>query len=245
MKKINHNSSLPLYLQLANEIKNKISMNNIRPGDKIDSEEVLCRKYGISRVTVRKALQHLCDEDILLKKQGKGTFVLAPSLIEDVRLSESFSGYCQLNNYIAITKVVSNKRVTASLDIATALGVIAGQPIIEVKRIRYINDTPAIYEIDYFRASDDYILNIDFSSTSLLAEVINNSSLDVHAFSDDVSCQQASSDICEKMQVEDNYHFLVVNEKVLSCMNQIVYFNKQFINSQVYTYKLKTFRGVK
>lgn len=245
MKTISKNSRLPLYLQLVQEIKNKISINNLRPGDKIESEEVLVRKYSISRVTVRKALQYLCDEGILVKKQGKGTYVSAPTLIEDVMLSESFSGYCSLSGKKTTTRVIQNQKRIADACIALQLGVEEGDEIIELRRIRLIEGIPAIFEIDYFRKSDQYILYADFTSISLLAEVINNSSLDIHSFSDELIVEDASEKISQLMRVDNTYRFLVVNQTVLSASNDIVYFNKQYINTDVYRYKIKSVRGGK
>lgn len=245
MKTISKNSKLPLYLQLVSEIKNKISINNLKPGDKIESEEVLVRKYDISRVTVRKALQQLCDEEILVKKQGKGTYVSAPSLIQEVKISESFSGYCKLNNKVATSKVISNQMIKATLDIAKRLGVEPNSQVIELKRLRLMDGVPAIFEIDYFRINDSYILDVNFEESSLLATVINNSSLDVHAFSDELLVEVGTSEIDRIMQLEQSDMYLVVNEAVLSNVDEIVYFNKQYINSKIYTYKLKSVRGGK
>ena len=70
------NSSVPLYEQLMNAIRADIERGVFKSGSKMPSEAELEEQYKVSRITVRRAIKELCDEDILVKKQGLGTFVL-------------------------------------------------------------------------------------------------------------------------------------------------------------------------
>ena len=69
------NSSVPLYEQLMNAIRADIDQGIFKAGEKLPTEAELEEKYAVSRITVRRAIKELCDDDILIKKQGKGTFV--------------------------------------------------------------------------------------------------------------------------------------------------------------------------
>lgn len=73
------NSQSPLYSQLADAILNAIKAGEFKSGDKIPSEEELRKMYGLSRVTVRTAIDSLVEKNILIKT-GKGTFVTVPAL---------------------------------------------------------------------------------------------------------------------------------------------------------------------
>ena len=74
---LNQNALTPLYEQLKNAIKDDIHAHIYRPGDRMPSEAELEEKYQVSRITVRRAVKELCEEEILVRKQGKGTFVLS------------------------------------------------------------------------------------------------------------------------------------------------------------------------
>ena len=74
---LNQNALTPLYEQLKNAIKEDIQAQIYRPGDRMPSEAELEEKYQVSRITVRRAVKELCEEEILVRKQGKGTFVLS------------------------------------------------------------------------------------------------------------------------------------------------------------------------
>ena len=65
----------PLYLQLARNLRDHIESGGIIPGNALPSERDLSEMAGLSRVTVRKAIEQLIEEGVLFRKQGSGTFV--------------------------------------------------------------------------------------------------------------------------------------------------------------------------
>jgi DNA-binding LacI/PurR family transcriptional regulator/biotin operon repressor len=67
--------SLPLYAQIAQQIRTQIAQGELQVGDRLPSEAELCQRYGASRVTVRKAIESLVKEGVVHAKVGKGTFV--------------------------------------------------------------------------------------------------------------------------------------------------------------------------
>jgi len=78
LEKINRDatSSMPHYMQIAKNIRTYISENNVEAGEALPSERELCLMTGASRVTIRRALDILAEEQIVQRKHGSGTFVL-------------------------------------------------------------------------------------------------------------------------------------------------------------------------
>lgn len=72
--KINRNSKIPVYVQLADLIKNKIENGEIKPGEKLPSESEMVKEHGVARLTVREALSRLVNDGLVEKHHGKGTF---------------------------------------------------------------------------------------------------------------------------------------------------------------------------
>ena len=87
MKKLKKDSSVALYQQLINEIKESIQAGELKPGDRLMTEGEFSKEYDVSRITVRKAIEVLVEEGILIKKQGIGTFVADKKLIRDASFS--------------------------------------------------------------------------------------------------------------------------------------------------------------
>lgn len=74
---IKRNSSLPLYVQLADSVREKIRSGEIKVGDMLPSENEMIKQYKVARLTVREALSILVNEGLLEKRHGKGTFCRA------------------------------------------------------------------------------------------------------------------------------------------------------------------------
>jgi GntR family transcriptional regulator len=68
-------SNAPLYLQMAKQLRQQISVGDLSAGDALPSERELCELMGASRVTVRKAIETLITDGLLIRKQGSGTFI--------------------------------------------------------------------------------------------------------------------------------------------------------------------------
>ena len=73
--KLAGDSATPLYQQVANDLREAIVNDVYHVGARIPTEPELSHLYGVSRITVRKAIEILVDEGLLAKRQGKGTFV--------------------------------------------------------------------------------------------------------------------------------------------------------------------------
>lgn len=72
---LDEGSSTPLYAQLRELLKSQIEDGSFAPGERIPSEDKLNGLYGVSRITIRRALQELADDGYLVKCPGKGTYV--------------------------------------------------------------------------------------------------------------------------------------------------------------------------
>ncbi|MGE5351924.1 MAG: GntR family transcriptional regulator [Acidobacteriota bacterium] len=74
---IDNNNPKPLYEQIADNIKDKIVRGELKPGEQVASQNELVKEYGVSLITVKKALSNLVSDGTLFTRQGKGTFVSA------------------------------------------------------------------------------------------------------------------------------------------------------------------------
>ena len=86
---------LPLYQQLAELLKEEIHAGRYKQGQKLPTELELCKLYHVSRNTVRGALQQLEKENLLLRQQGKGTFVSKKKYNHHIVPARSFTDMCR------------------------------------------------------------------------------------------------------------------------------------------------------
>lgn len=97
---INHDSSTPLYHQVAEELSRAIASGVYQADDRLPSEKQLCGKFGVSRITVRQALGKLINDDLVYSVQGIGTFV------KTVRIQQ------QIQRIVRFSEILSEKGVT-------------------------------------------------------------------------------------------------------------------------------------
>ncbi len=104
---INRNNPRPLYLQLADYLREQMKSGQIKPGDKLDSEPEMVKKYGVARQTAREALQQLVNEGLIVKKHGKGTFCKASSQRKNIDVLLDIKDYYFIPYYMqSISRVL-------------------------------------------------------------------------------------------------------------------------------------------
>ena len=146
---------LPLYHQIQHLIRHRIATGEYSPGQQIPSEHVLCLELSVSRVTLREALRHLARDGMLVKVQGKGTFVVhnPPKRLTPVK----YTGFLdELQQRVLKLKVkeVEIARLPPSADLRALLQL--GDDETEVtliKRLRHINDEPFSFTLNYLPVS--------------------------------------------------------------------------------------------
>ena len=146
---LEQNAIKPLYQQLMDVIIENIKNGTYKAGNKLPTETELEAIYNVSRITVRRAVKELCDKNILVKKQGKGTFVLDSSL--RIRLNEigGFHEAVEERNQTAFSELLSLEKKKASDEFSEYLNIPDTSDIIEVKRVMGHDDTVIFIDTCY------------------------------------------------------------------------------------------------
>jgi GntR family transcriptional regulator len=138
-----------LYFQLYDLLYVKIKNGEYSPGALLPTENDLIAQYKISRVTVRKAMDMLLTDGLIIRKRGYGTYVQQKKVEQTMQRVLHFSDEMQKKGLKSSTKMVTNEVLPASLQIAEALSIPEGTPLIHVYRIRYADDIPLCIESAY------------------------------------------------------------------------------------------------
>lgn len=165
MVEIKRDSETPIYLQLKQYILDSVANGEIHPGDRVMSETEVTEKFGISRVTARKAYDQLVAEGYFVRKQGKGTYLRDVCYQEHLTTSQSFTGRCQQMGLKPGTVVVSQGKVVAPSNIAAALCVPEGTEVSYVERLRSVDDIPVRLERNYYAPPYADILEEDLTGS--------------------------------------------------------------------------------
>lgn len=146
--KLDKNTKQPLYMQLMSELKSQIESGYYAIGEKIPTETELEKVYGVSRITIRKTVEELCNLGYLEKQQGKGTFVKAPKIHRkiEMRKSQSFSKTCMNANVQAQSHILETNIILAEKGKREFLDLEEGDRVIYIKRLMSADEVPIIQE---------------------------------------------------------------------------------------------------
>lgn len=155
---INKRSAVAAYKQLKDIIYSQIKNGEIKPSEMLSSEAELCKKYDISRITVRQALRQLIDDGLLYTIKGKGTFVAEPKLEQImVKIPDFFEEMADRGKRPEV-KVLDVSVVEASPAISEKLQVPLGEQVFRIKRLFLAENKPHILEKKFIVCRDCKIL---------------------------------------------------------------------------------------
>jgi DNA-binding GntR family transcriptional regulator len=138
---VDRNSPIPLYFQISENLKAIIESGALAPGERLENELELAERLGVSRPTVRQAIQRLVQQGMVVRRRGLGTVVLAPRIMRPLALSSLYDDL-QATQRTPSTAVLSAEQVEADETIATVLAIPAGTPVLSVERLRSADGTP-------------------------------------------------------------------------------------------------------
>jgi len=137
----------PLYLRLRRWIEQAIAAGSLRPGQALPSERDLAALVEVSRVTVRRAIEDLVRDGVLVQRHGSGTYVAPPQRVEQ-SLSEltSFTEDMARRNLTVSSVWLERGLFVASPEETMTLGLSPGERVARINRLRLANDVPLAIE---------------------------------------------------------------------------------------------------
>lgn len=172
---ISEETQTPLYAQLAEYLRHQIRSGALEPGDKIIGENDMVELLGLSRSTVRAAINRLVEEGYIVRYRGKGSYVAEPKLKRNINYLYNFTENIKGSGAVPSSRVMrceveeADGTLTAKMKLATA-----GQKVFVLERLRMADGQPLIWEttyIPYYLCEG--IEKVDFTHASLYQELEN------------------------------------------------------------------------
>jgi GntR family transcriptional regulator len=139
---LSRSSPEPLYRQLASLLDSAIRSGVLKAGDRLDSEGVLAERYGVSRITLRQGIDLLVRRQILVRKQGKGTFVTPQAVRHDLRRLHGLLGSLFSQAEGASARLLRYQLRLPPADIAEALALQPRAKALSLERLYLIDNKP-------------------------------------------------------------------------------------------------------
>lgn len=152
------------------EFLHSIATQELRPGDPVPSERELCDRFGVSRMTVRQAVDALVVDGLLQRVQGSGTFVARPKVDLQVRLT-SFSEEMRRRGMVPSVRSLRAEEIPAGGRVAHALEITPGDSVVHLHQLRLADEEPMSVEHTWLPAALVPGLIDDGSPASLYGEL--------------------------------------------------------------------------
>lgn len=138
---VDRRSPVPLYYQVAAQLEDAIAAGRLAPGVKLDNEVSLADQLGLSRPTMRRAIQELVDKGLLVRKRGVGTQVVHGRVRRELELTSLYDDLRATGQKPA-TRVLVNRLEPAPADVAEELGLREGDDVLHLERLRLSDQNP-------------------------------------------------------------------------------------------------------
>lgn len=187
-----------IYLML----RSRLTSGQFAPGARLPSEPVLAADHGVSRVTVRRALDQLSCEGLIERRPGAGTFVrdtaLARPIIVD--LANVYAHLIEMGRETSV-RLLSFGYVTASSAVARALGLRTGERVQRSIRVRLTDGAPFSYLITQVPEGIGLTYSESDLSTTPLLQLLENSGAVVDRASQTIGATLAEPEVAEALQL--------------------------------------------
>ncbi|HPX32153.1 MAG TPA: GntR family transcriptional regulator [Erysipelotrichaceae bacterium] len=215
---------VPLYYKLAENIEEQINNDIYEKGEKIPSERELCEIYGVSRMTVRLAIDELVKKGKLEKVQGKGTYVLSKSIVQNLNKVYSYSKEMNKQGKISSTKMIKRKIVKADEKLAKKLRVPIGENLLYIERLRLAENVPIMVEKTWFIYNvTPFLMDIDFTKKGLYKTLDEDYGIRFNKAIETFKATQLNSYECRLLNCPNDQYGLLIkrlsysDDKIICC----------------------------
>lgn len=226
------------YGQIRDDILLKIKNNIYKVGEQLPTNLELCDIYGVSRITVSRALNELENDGYIEKKQGKGCYVKFREINQSISTFYSFTEEVTKMGYVPSAIFISLKKELPTNEVAAALNLNKSDKVFVIKRLRLADDI--IVAKDHSIIPEKFIPNFEkkmLAGGSLYEALENNYGFRPNHSEETIEAINISKDDAQKMQIEEGSPVLLI--KRISFYNEIkVEFNYRIVNTKKFKYSM-------
>ncbi len=229
-------SASPLYAQLMERIRGDIRQGLYPVGEKIPPEHELEERYGVSRVTVRRALQELTGAGLLERKQGKGTFVCQPRQAPPRRGEIGFHDSCRERGIVPSVGAVRIREREATAAERKKLGLGPEASVLEIRRVLKADGEPVILETCRFSMAYAWLESADLHGS--LYSALQEYGIQAEKSIYDLSLRPAEQEEAELLQVKAGTALLAADQVVYDQRGRPLHTCRRLIRGDRYTLRI-------
>ncbi|MFC9467795.1 myo-inositol degradation transcriptional regulator [Streptomyces coelicoflavus] len=234
---VDRSSPVPLYFQLAQQLEASIEHGALTPGSLLGNEIELAARLGLSRPTVRQAIQSLVDKGLLVRRRGVGTQVVHSKVRRPLELSSLFDDLEAAGQRPA-TKVLVNTVVPATAGVAAALGVAEESDVHRVERLRLTHGEPMAYMCNYLPPG---LLDLDTGQLEAtgLYRLMRAAGITLHSARQTIGARAATDGEAERLGEDAGAPLLTMERTTFDDTGRAVEFGTHTYRPSRYTFEFQ------
>jgi GntR family transcriptional regulator len=237
-------SAVPRYVVIKDTVRERIMDGTYRPMDQIPSEAELMTQFGVSRITVNRALIDLANEGVIFRIHGKGSFVSKPKATQDLSHLQGFSEAMEPQGFEVINRVLSDSIITAPPDVARELRLEPKEEVLLVVRVRLLNRAPV--SIDRFYVGRQFAARIrstDLTTRDLFSVLENECGVDLGFAEVRLEATHPNEEESEHLDISEDTPCLHFERTTFSASKTPLAFDRVLCRSDRFRYQIRTERA--
>lgn len=227
---------IPLYFQVAQKIESAIMDGELPAGSRLENEVALGDRLGLSRPTVRRAIQELVDKGLLVRRRGIGTQVVHGQVTRGVELTSLFEDLTRSGKKPS-TKMLEVKEVKADSKMAEILAVALGSPILYVKRLRLADNVP-VSILENWLPADFVDLDRDAMIEHGLYQLLRSRGVNIRVAKQRIGARKSTTLESELLEIDKNSAVLTMDRTAYDNSGRAVEFGHHCYRPDLYSFEV-------
>lgn len=225
--------------QLRDALLALIKERGLGLGDKLPSEERLTEEFGVSRPTLREALQMLEQDGVLRTEHGRGRFIMAGAALQidrPITTFESVTDMVEGFGYTTTTRLLGAAEIDADKEVAAGLHCEVGTRVLRIERLRSESGRPILYTLDYIKVETvgNAAATLDWSTS--IVQILRRRGVGPVASTAAVSATLLPAEAVRTWKIADFGPVLLVTETCFTADGLPVLFAKDYHHGKYFTF---------
>ncbi|GGC14167.1 transcriptional regulator [Oxalicibacterium flavum] len=236
-------STVPLYAQIKEALRAKIIDGTYVAHQKLPSESEMINAFGVSRITVRQAMNDLQKEGFLFKVHGKGTFVARPSVSQELTHLQGFGEAVRYLGHETFSEVLGLRTMAGSALVCGKLGLREGDTVTEIRRLRYLDREPISIDHSWVRHDiGSRLTEKNLRDKDLFSLLENELGQRLHSADVEIDATAADEEIGRRLKVQAGSPILRIERLTYASEDRPLVFEYIHYRAESFKYKLKVLR---
>ncbi|GAA3744018.1 DNA-binding GntR family transcriptional regulator [Spinactinospora alkalitolerans] len=232
---VDHSSPMPLYFQIASQMEAAIDSGALPPGTRLDNEVQLARRLGLSRPTVRQAIQTLVDKGLVVRKRGVGSQVVHNRVKRSLELSSLYDDLAAIDQQ-PTTRVLANVVEPAPASVARALDVAEKSQVWRLERVRFARSEPIARMCNHLPADLIPLPADDVLEDKGLYQLLRGAGVRLHAARQTIGARAATRAESELLEEAEGAPLLTMERTSYNAEGRVVEYGTHLYRASRYSF---------